>query len=221
MNERKYCVYMHKNKTNEKVYIGITCMKPEHRWESNGKGYANNIHFSRAIAKYGWDGFKHVILHEGLTKEEALQKEIDLISSYDSTNKSKGYNISPGGNLRNEEANKVVSNKLKGHVVKKETREKLRQSSLNYYSSHDNPRKGYVKNDEEKYIDMMVQKSRKSVEQIDLDTGQVINSFNSLGEAARYIGCHYSNIRRVCNGECKQSHGFGWRYADAQSFIYK
>ena len=34
----KYCVYKHTNKTNNKVYIGITCRKPEVRWDS-GWGY--------------------------------------------------------------------------------------------------------------------------------------------------------------------------------------
>lgn len=52
--DRNYSVYMHKNKTNEKVYIGITGRKSEKRW-LNGHGYKNNIHFNKVIQKYGWD----------------------------------------------------------------------------------------------------------------------------------------------------------------------
>ena len=214
MEERNYKVYIHRNKINNKVYIGITSMKPEHRWESNGKGYKNNVYFTRSIQKYGWENFEHIILYEGLTKKQAEEKEIELISFYDSTNRDKGYNISPGGSLRGEEGDKKVSEKLMGHIVTEETREKLRVTSLNYYSNHDNPRKGYVKNDKEKYIDMMAQKTRKPVEQIDLNTGEVINCFNSLGEVARFLGKSYGNISKVCKGIYKQAYGYGWRYAN-------
>ena len=216
MQDKKYCVYMHKNKINGKVYIGVTSLKPEHRWESGGKGYENNIHFTRAIQKYGWDeGFEHVILHDGLSKFEAMQKEIELISFYDSTNNHKGYNISPGGNLRGVKGDKIVSEKLKGHSVAQHTRDKLREASLAWYSKHDNPRKGHVKSDEEKYIDMMAQKTRKPVLQIDLNTGEVIGEFPSLGEAGRkFAKGHYSNIKRACNGELKSASGYGWRFKE-------
>ena len=69
--DRNYCVYMHKNKLNNKVYIGITGQKPELRW-NEGKGYKYNSHFYAAINKYGWyEGFEHIILYDNLTKEEA------------------------------------------------------------------------------------------------------------------------------------------------------
>ena len=33
-----YCVYMHTNKTNGKVYVGLTSMELKERWR-DGKGY--------------------------------------------------------------------------------------------------------------------------------------------------------------------------------------
>ncbi len=71
MVSKTYTLYMHKNKTNGKVYIGITSQKPEHRWR-NGNGYRGMM-FMNAIKKYGWDNFEHLILHEGLTRELNLQ----------------------------------------------------------------------------------------------------------------------------------------------------
>lgn len=91
----KWTVYKHTSPSG-KVYIGITGRKPEIRW-SNGHGYVGNDYFTKAIQKYGWNSFMHEILATGLSKEEAERMEIDLIAQYDSTNESKGYNISFGG----------------------------------------------------------------------------------------------------------------------------
>ena len=97
MENQKYCVYKHTNKTNGKVYIGITCRQPEVRW-NNGKGYEKNEYFYRAIQKYGWsEGFIHEVIASGLTKESACKMEVELIAEYDSTNYDKGYNCSSGG----------------------------------------------------------------------------------------------------------------------------
>ena len=64
-----FCVYKH-TCPNGKVYIGITCQKPEQRWR-HGKGYKRNALFFRAINKYEWENIKHEILYENLTKEQA------------------------------------------------------------------------------------------------------------------------------------------------------
>lgn len=37
MNTKKYCVYSHTNKINNKIYIGLTSMISEERWK-NGMG---------------------------------------------------------------------------------------------------------------------------------------------------------------------------------------
>ena len=73
-NENNYTVYMHKNKINGKVYIGITKQNPEHRW-GNGKNYKKGLRFNNAIQKYGWDNFKHIILYKNLSKGQAEQKK--------------------------------------------------------------------------------------------------------------------------------------------------
>ena len=77
-----YIVYMH-TCPNGKKYIGITSQSPERRWQK-GKGYAygSNPYFYNAIEKYGWDNIEHTILFRNLTKEEAEQKEIELIKEH-------------------------------------------------------------------------------------------------------------------------------------------
>lgn len=97
MKGKKYYVYKHTNKENGKVYIGVTCQEPKQRWRC-GRGYIKNDHFYRSIQKYGWyEGFNHDVLFSGLTQKQAMEKEIELIKFYDSTNYNKGYNISTGG----------------------------------------------------------------------------------------------------------------------------
>lgn len=89
-----FLVYKHTNKENGKVYIGITSQEPKRRWQ-NGAGYYGT-YFYNAIQKYGWDGFEHEILLDGLTKEQAEEIETDLIAKYGSANRENGYNVSLG-----------------------------------------------------------------------------------------------------------------------------
>lgn len=54
-----------------------------------------------AINKYGWNNIEHVILFEGLTQEEACNKEIELIAEYKTNihryGNKYGYNMTDGG----------------------------------------------------------------------------------------------------------------------------
>lgn len=99
-----YSVYKHtlpkeiSGKDNDMLYIGITGSEPKKRWRKNGSGYKNNQYFWRSIEKYGWKNFTHEILYTNLTKDEAEQKEIELIAYYKSDNREFGYNIEHGGN---------------------------------------------------------------------------------------------------------------------------
>ena len=95
--ERNYKVYIHRNKINGKVYIGVTRRKRvKDRWQ-NGNGYKVQVQFYNAIKKYGWTNFSHKVLYRDLTKKEAGEIEKDLINKYDSTNPLYGYNVDKGG----------------------------------------------------------------------------------------------------------------------------
>ena len=61
MIEEKYYVYSHRNKINNKIYIGITKQNPTVRWGVDGKRYKDSPRFWNAIQKYGWDNFEHEI----------------------------------------------------------------------------------------------------------------------------------------------------------------
>ena len=52
------------------------------------------------------------------------------------------------------------------------------------------------------------------VQQLDLETGEVINTFKSSCEAGRQLGIESSGISSACRGERKTYKGYGWRYTD-------
>lgn len=149
-NERKWCVYMHVNKINNKKYIGITSKKPEQRWK-NGLGYQSSQPvFYNAIKKYGWDNFEHIVIEDNLTEKEAKLTEIKLIAKYKTNcrkykNPPYGYNMTDGGDgtlgkKHSEEAKKKISAAATGRKASKETKiklSKMRQGENNsFYGKH-------------------------------------------------------------------------------------
>lgn len=106
-----YYVYKHTSPSG-KVYIGITQQRPTKRW-GGGCNYDYNDHFINAIRKYGWKNFEHEILFSGLSKDEAKAKEIELIALYDSANRNKGYNVSPGGEAQTDETKAKIQARRK------------------------------------------------------------------------------------------------------------
>lgn len=108
-----YCIYLHQNLSNGKVYIGQTCQNPQYRW-NHGQGYKQCEYFYKAIQKYGWDNFQHIILAQNLTSEEANYLEEYYISIFDSTNPQSGYNLQKGG--LNKEPNEYTRKKISEHM---------------------------------------------------------------------------------------------------------
>jgi len=108
-------LYIHKNKINGKCYVGQTIHEDQNiRWR-DGKGYYKSQKFNRAIKKYGWENFEHIILPTEYTSIEELDNaEIALIEELNSY--SSGYNATPGG---------IGS---KNRVVSAETRKKISSS---------------------------------------------------------------------------------------------
>lgn len=109
-------VYCHINKTNNKLYFGITSQTLNERWR-NGKGYKKGV-FYRAIQKYGWDNFEHILLIENLSEDCAKETEKYLINKYNSIVPF-GYNTTFGGDSiyrpkYTEEERQLRSKKMKG-----------------------------------------------------------------------------------------------------------
>lgn len=229
-------MYCHTNKINDKKYIGITSKEVNQRWK-NGNGYGKSQpYFSNAIKKNGWDNFKHEVLFENLTKEEACEKEIELIVLYDTTNQEKGYNSSLGGDLvfqgrhHSKETKELISNRMKelgvnkgeknwcygkippnkGVPHTKETREKMSRIGKEHFEKY-----GISKGLKE-YLDSI----KIRVNQYDL-FGNFIKTWDYISEASNELNIAKQNIVNCCKRKqrkdgvmIKSAGGFQWRYED-------
>lgn len=171
-----YLVYKH-TCPNGKTYIGITKSGTYVRWKF-GKGYIKQKLFYKAIQKYGWNNIKHEVIYENLSKEEACEKEIELICYYKSNQREFGYNLTSGGETGelNKEVKAKISKSLIGHKLSDGTKEKIRNTLKDKPQQH----------------------RRRKVKCIDDNL-----IFDSMTEAAQYYGTHVSNINKVCNNRLK------------------
>lgn len=138
---KEYCVYMHRF-PNGKVYIGITSQEPEQRWRG-GDGYKNQAVY-RAIRKYGWGNVLHDVLLQGLTKAQAEQAEIGLISLYHSNEKKYGYNVDNGGNCygtHSAETRAKIAQSNRTRTLSEETHRRMSEAQKGKKMTEDAKRK--------------------------------------------------------------------------------
>ena len=219
-NERKWCVYIHRNMISDKAYIGITSKLPEKRWGNNGSQYSKKQQkaFAGAIRKYGWDNFEHIIFDDNLTEEEAKHMEKLLIALFKTNcckykNPSYGYNMTDGGDgssgrPHTDETKKKLSELAKQrcadpnqrHFLGKKhtdaTKEKMRKNHADF-SRENHPHYG----------------TGRHVVQLDFD-GNYVSEYVSCHEAGRLTGIDRSAIYMCCQGETLSIGGFMWKYKD-------
>ncbi|MGN1399728.1 MAG: NUMOD3 domain-containing DNA-binding protein [Erysipelotrichaceae bacterium] len=224
LEDKNWCVYIHISPSN-KAYIGITSNTPEGRWQ-NGLGYLKKTKYgeykqpaiARAIIKYGWDNFEHIIWANQLTKEQACQCERLLILLFNTRDKNYGYNIREGGN--NGGQGRVVSEMTRyrlsiSHKGKEspnknkrfsdEHRQKLKEAFLNSPNRNDEWRRKISQSKKGKKMPQEIvqrmsesrmghavsEETRKKISQA--NTGRIIS-----GEWANKIGAAHRKGAIVC-----------------------
>lgn len=235
-----FLVYMHINKINGKVYVGITHhANPNKRWGYSGQKYTHCVKFLNAIKKYGWDNFDHCVVCR-TDKEKAKAIEIALIAHYKKLGIS--YNLSDGGDGAESitEANrKAISERMqKNHPMKgkhhtpearakiseanrkrvytEEQKEQLRKAGeLGRKKMKD---RGWKRSEES--IKKQVEKISKPVLQLDL-SGNVLREFQSAKVADEYMnhGKRCNHIADVCNGKRQTANGYRWKYKEERRSI--
>lgn len=199
----EYCVYKH-TAPNGKVYIGITCQTPERRWR-NGNGYYLNKHFSRAIQIFGWDSFKHEILFEKLSKEEACAKEVELIELYHSNDEKFGYNKSDGGEKPAHGFRHSDETRMKMSIV-----HAGRKNTAEHCANISKGKKGKPNGKEgKKGIDCS---KAGIVRMIDSLSGETIKTFYGYYEMQRMTGYAQTPVKQCAAGVRKMAYGYKWSY---------
>lgn len=229
--KKEYIIYLHRNKQNNKIYIGQTSQPPLKRW-NNGQGYKTSTKFWNAIQKYGWDNFEHLILFTNLSLEEANRLEEQLIALYKSTDDDYGYNIKNGGSnfthsditkqkigmankqaqkgkkytaARKEQMSKLFSgenNPFFGKHHTDETKNKISQSRKGKTSGINHPL--YGQHHSQDTLNKMSQNRQgKGGKKVKcLNTNEI---FNTMMDAARWCGLsNATSIGQVCNHTGKQ-----------------
>lgn len=219
MREKSYIVYLHINKINKKVYVGIThyTCNPNIRW-GNGLNYKGSVKFYNAILKYGWENFEHIILCK-TSRDKAIILERALIHFYKS--KGNSYNIAEGGegsNSFSEDTRVKLSNKLKGRKRKPEsinatvTSRKLKNNyNRNPYwlrrpmGGRNNPMFGKHLSEEVK------SKKYKKILQFNKN-GEFIKEYESIKAASVALSISSTNIVSALKGRSKTAANYIWRY---------
>ena len=227
MNEKKYCIYMHKNKINDKVYIGMTSRKPEQRW-LNGNGYKRQPKFFNAILKYGWDNFEHIILEDNIPTEKiALEKETFYIKKYNSV--LNGYNVTEAGQKSSPYCFKGIPIYcIENNTYYSSIAEASRQ--LNFSNPGDiekvirGERNGCHNLHFLKASEVTPQNIKKVLRQRTgrfrkvycLDTKQI---FNNLQEAASFCQRSPQSVMLNCQGKRKSCGGYHFQYFEESDLL--
>lgn len=197
-------IYKITNILNGKSYIGKTEQKVELRWAVH-KSNVSKLDFPlyRAIRKYGIENFLFEVIEDGINSEEALNKaEIYYIKLYNTYGEN-GYNATPGG---------------EGHTTydAKDIAEKYKElKDINKVADFFGCSRKPVLQAIKKYN--INTGHKKSVYQIDKQTGEIINIFQSQNEAAKILFNDINrakNISAACRGKIKSAYGYLWRIAE-------
>lgn len=106
-----------------------------------------------------------------------------------------------------------------GHPLSQETKEKMSISLKAYWPTHENPNKGKPKSNDA--IQKMIEskkgkylgannKMSKPVLQIDINSGEIIDEFAGVQEAARKTRAMATKISACCLGKRNHHHGYKW-----------
>jgi len=213
-------IYKITNKLNGKIYVGKTEFSVEKRFKEHK---ADSIRITKekrplysAMRKYGTDNFKIEVL-EKVKTNDSIEREIYWIKKLKSF--SNGYNATVGGDGKKYlDYDKII----KDYNEHKSITEVARINNCHF----DSVRKLLIANDIVIISSSEVNKKRNSKEvcMLSKDTEEIIQTFYSQREAARFlIENNYSNISDVksasgkislvCRGKRKTFGGFRWKYS--------
>lgn len=207
-------IYKITNTVNKKVYIGKTeKINPIDRWSEHKNDMLKETvevrPLYRAMKKYGVDNFVFEVVEK---TDEPEKREIELIEEYNSYigfYQSNGYNATLGGDGRKYiDEEKVISlylENLKNSITLVAKELDISSDTVSAILK----RNGIEIKETKTFLS-------KKILQIDKETNEIIQLFNSGHEAARFLGDERKrqHIEEVCKGIRKSAYGFKWKYME-------
>ena len=187
-------IYIIKNTVNDKVYIGQTRASVEQRWKEHLRHaqYGDQI-INRAMRKYGVDKF-YIETLEICNISVLDEREIYYIDLYDSIDKSKGYNVSIGGNTpRFKRKSLSISELVDLYINKRFALDKIAEK---YGVTR------YIITQELRNAGISIRDKFESLRQYDKYSKKFLldclSKSKSLRDAAKIAGIPYASFRKAC-----------------------
>lgn len=210
-------IYKIENKINNKLYIGKTLYSIERRWTQHKQNFKRkdlkHLKLYNAFLKYGIDNFTISEVEYVEDPKLLSKREQYWIDYYDTF--YNGYNCSLGGDgLQLYDYDLIWKYWQEGKNIKQisellECNDYVVRTCLDLHNVSTEERKARsIKNVLETY-----NKLKRKVQQIDINTNQIINTFESIANAANFIHGDNSNISKACKNN-RIAYGYKWQYVD-------
>lgn len=218
MDKKYFSIYKITCTVNGKVYIGQTSGNVKARLKQHLQKDSCCVKLKRAIKKYNKENFIIEEIDMANNKEEALQKEAKYIKQYKSNNIRYGYNILANGHstystqkvycIETGEVFETVLLAAKSIGVSpsfmanacRGSRPTVKGLHFTYLDKNNNPIMDKVR---------FIKPHGTKVKCIELDL-----TFNSVAEAARYIGRTDMTIFQCLKGKASRAGGYHWEYVE-------
>jgi group I intron endonuclease len=234
-------IYMIKNITNNKIYIGQTTRAFNERIQ-NYENWLGNDYLNNSIKKYGWDNFEFSIIDTAKTIDELNKKEIQYINKFNSRDRNFGYNIEFGGRnsqpsketlVKMSEAHKGIKQsnewinkrvaikgseeaKKYGKLKTEEEKKYLSENSPKFWKNKNRSEETKRKISETKKNNGLSEKTKKAICKkviaYEPYTDRIIDIYDSSTEAAKHYPISQSTISRRCSGKTKNKGDIFFKY---------
>lgn len=202
-------IYKITNDINNKLYIGQTSLSLEQRFSQHlkraGQESSSSYPLYNAMKKYGREHFQIELIEE--VSSNLSQRERYWIKYYNTY--YDGYNATFGGDGATKiDYDLVCSLYLKGmtgieianklHITKNSVYKILKARNIPVLSNAETTKK----------------KSGKKIGQYDKNTLELIQVYNTVGDASKALNKNHAHISQCANGKRATAYGYIWKFIE-------